>query len=436
MTPRPRLVQLAAAIALVALLALWLPSVRNLLFVLNGLALGLAVIDLFLSPGPRWLSLEREAPHVLSVGGSHRIHLHVFNRSRTSLQWQIYDHEPIDCISRGLPIAAKLPGQRGESYTYRLTPNRRGVRHFTRIELRVVSRWGLWNLADRRPLPETVRIYPNLRATGASELTLPRNQNFFDGQRVGRRRGEGGEFDRLREYRREDELRRVDWKASARHLSLISRDYRIERNQHVLLLLDCGRTMANLGNGMTHFDRALGAAIALSHLALNQGDYVSMVAFSNRIERSLGPVRGKGAIQTLLDQTFDLEPRQVESDYQLACEETLRKQRRRALVILLTHALDEQHLRVLEPYARVLRSSHLVLLLLIEDREMASLAQATPAGTTDAFATAAAAEMVHSKRSQIALLRRTGVRVLETVPESLTAVLVEQYLNLKAEQTL
>lgn len=428
--------RIAAGIAVLALLGLWVPSVRSLLFILNGLVIALALVDLWLSPRPSHLIIEREAPRILSVGASHRILIRVHNSSSNPIVFEIYDHPPSDCTSEKLPVRSTLSGNRHDSFEYRFVPNRRGTPRFFLFEIRIRSRLGLWGLTERRSSEETVRVYPNLRTVETLELLVPRNRNSFEGLKVGRLRGEGGEFDRLREYRRDDELRRVDWKASAKHLSLVSREYRIERNQHVLILLDCGRTMGNVGGGMTHLDRALGASVVLSHLALGQGDYVSLVAFSDRIERSLGPIRGKPAIQTLLQQTFDLEPRQVESDYQRACEEALRRQRRRALVILLTHALDEQHLRVLEPYARLLSSSHLMLLLLIEDTEVTELAESVPVGVSGAFATGAAAEMVRAKKLQIVQLRRTGARVFETVPETLSPVLVNQYLELKAHQAL
>src|SRR5262249_48641562 len=157
--------------------------------------------------------------------------------------------------------------------------------------------------------------------------------------------GRGNEFDRLREYRREDEYRHIDWKATARQRQLISREYVVERNQNILLLLDCGRSMHNQLDGISHLDRALNAAIVLSYVALRQGDNVGFMACSNRVERWVRPMRGSGAIQSLIRHVYDLEPRYAATDYGLMVEELLRRHRKRSLVVLLTHALDELHLQ-------------------------------------------------------------------------------------------
>ena len=117
-----------------------------------------------------------------------------------------------------------------------------------------------------------VRIYPDIKAVTRFELLARKNRLAEEGLKLWRLRGAGGEFERLREYRREDELRKVDWKATAKYDKLISRDYIVERNQNVLFMLDCGRSMVNEAGGISHLDRGLNAAIMLGYIALSQGD--------------------------------------------------------------------------------------------------------------------------------------------------------------------
>jgi len=240
----------------------------------------------------------------------------------------------------------------------------------------------------------------------------------------------------LREYRREDEYRHIDWKATARQQKLVSREYVVERNQNILLLLDCGRSMCNELDGISHLDRALNAAIVLSYVALRQGDNVGLLACSNRVERWVRPMRGAAAVQTIIRQTYDLEPRYEATDYGLMVEQLRRRFRKRSLVVLLTHALDELHLQAIGRHLRELRSPHLVLGSFLRNVPLHNRVRDIPKTDVDAFQIAAAAEMVATQTLQIAELQHTGLLVLDTLPEHLSANLITHYLDIKARHLL
>ena len=268
------------------------------------------------------------------------------------------------------------------------------------------------------------------------DLDARRNRLSELGLKLWRLKGKEGEFERLREYRREDEMRHIDWSATAKYRKLISREYTTERNQNVVILLDCGRSMRNETGGISHLDRGLNASIILSYIALGQGDNVSLVAFSNRIERYVGPVRGKAAVQSLIQKTYDLEPRHEASDYGRACEDLLRRQRKRALVLLVTYALDDQHLDAIGRYLRSLLSSHLFLCVLLKDLPLLELATAVPHSAADAYRVAAAAEMLAAQERRLTSLRASGIHAVEVVPNELAAEVINQYLDVKARHLL
>jgi uncharacterized protein (DUF58 family) len=304
------------------------------------------------------------------------------------------------------------------------------------LYLRYPSRLGLWTLQETRPLETEVKIYPDIQAVHRFELLARRNRLSEEGLKLWRLRGRGGEFERLREYRREDEPRHVDWKATAKYERLISREYTVERNQNVLFLLDCGRSMVNESEGVSHLDRGLNSAITLAYIALSQGDNVSFMAFSHRIERAIGPVRGKLAVQKIIRTAYDLEPRYEASDYSLVIEEVLRRQRRRALVVLVTHALDEQHLLALSEYVRPVTGRHVLLVALLQDVALSGLAARLPGTDLDAFRAAAAGEILAAQARLVRQLRDWGVLVVETTPGELSAVVINQYLDVKARHLL
>jgi len=281
-----------------------------------------------------------------------------------------------------------------------------------------------------------VQVYPDIQAVARVELLARQNRLAQAGVRMSRLRGRGNDFDRLREYRREDEYRNIDWKATARHQSLISREYVVERNQNILFVLDCGRSMCNEQDGISHFDRALNAAILLSFVALRQGDTVGMMAFSNQIDRWVPPVRGATGIQSLISQVYDLHSRYEASDYGLMVEQLRQRYRKRSLVIMLTHALDEVHLDLIGRHMRQLRSPHLVLGGLLRNVELEERLNTVPESTLEAFQVAAAAEMVTAQAVEVANLQNSGLLLIESTPDQLSGNLISQYLEIKARHLL
>jgi uncharacterized protein (DUF58 family) len=436
MTPRPRLLILLAVAGLPLVAAAWFPRATELALVLNLIVTAIAVADIALTPAPRTIVITREVSEVFSVGVPNPVTLRANNQSRRDLDVELFDEPPPLGAADALPVRARLTPWKELDRKYHFEPHRRGLQKFTAVHVRYPSVVGLWHRVERRPLESVVRVYPDIRAVRRFDLLARRNRLSEIGLKLYRLRGRGGEFERLREYRREDELRHVDWKATAKHERLISREFTVERNQNILILLDCGRSMCNVTDGISHFDRSLNAAIILSYIALGQGDNVALMAFSNRVERAVGPVRGKPAIQAIIRQTYDLEPRLEASDYSLACEELLRRQRKRALVILVTHSIDEQHVMTIGTYARTLVSPHILLCVFLRDVPLDSLASSVPVHDIDAFHTAAAAELLATHAHHMAKLRELGAFVLECTPAQLSSEVINEYLALKARHLL
>lgn len=436
MTPRPRLILLAALVVPIFVASLWMPGLKDIGLLLNVVLLGIAIADRLLTPGLNHLQITREVSPVLSVGARNPVLLHVQNQSSQELSIELYDEYPQPSTFDALPIALTIPASKVREAKYVIQPQRRGRARFPAVHLRMPTWLGFWTLQERRELSTPVRIYPDIRAVYRFELMARQNRLQELGLKMHRLRGQGSEFERLREYRREDEFRQIDWKATARQQQLISREFNVERNQNVLVLLDCGRSMKNESGGLAYMDRALNAAIMLSYIALGQGDTVGLLAFSSRIERCLKPLRGKPSIQTLIQHTFDLEARAEASDYSAAFDQVSRRFRKRSLVILLTHVIDDQHLDAISRQVRSWRSPHLFLLVFLKDLGLTDLADRVPASNVEAFETAAAAELLVSLAKQLAKLRESGVLLLETLPQNLSADLINQYLDVKARHLM
>jgi uncharacterized protein (DUF58 family) len=434
--PAPRLLWLYALGGGLFVLGIFVPA-----FVLAGLLFNcgvtlVAIFDFYRTVRPERVEILREVSEVLSVGAANLVLLRLVNRSAVPLRVEVTDETPQPSRVEGLPFEADLLPQREVEASYHLFPRKRGANRFPFVHLRYPSPYRLWTRVAKRPLSTEVRIYPDIRTVRRFDLLARRNRLSEMGLKLWRLKGREGEFERLREYRREDEIRSIDWRATAKHRKLISREYTTERNQNIVILLDCGRSMLNETGGISHLDRGLNASIILSYIALGQGDNVTLVAFSNRIERYAGPVRGKAAVQALIRQTYDLEARLEASDYALACEDLLRRHRKRALVLLITYALDEQHLDSIGRYLRSLTSSHLFLCVLLKDLPLVALAERQPSTDLEAYQAASAAEMLSAQERRLSAMRASGIHATEVVPNELAAEVINQYLDVKARHLL
>lgn len=436
MTPRLRLLALVAVCGLPLIGGIWLPWLESLGLLLTVLVAVLSLVDLLLTPSLSHIEVRREVGDVLSVGARNAVTIWLRNRSRHTMAVTVHDEPPQPCAVFELPFVAVLPAGSRATCAYGLEPRQRGNNQFGPVHLRSTSRWGLWQLTEHRAQPHAVRIYPDIQAVRQVELLARRNRLAEAGVRTSQLRGRGSEFDRLREYRREDELRNIDWKATARYQNLISREYVVERNQNLLLVIDSGRSMCNAHEGVTHFDRALNAAILLAYVALRQGDTVGLLAGSNRVQRWVRPLRGVSASESLIRQTYDLQPDYEATDYELLTDELRRRSRKRSLVILLTHALDELHYETIGAQLRRMRSPHLVLGAFLENVPLLERSLAMPTTDLDAFQVAAAAEMVAAQTTQIARLQLSGLLVIHSRPDQLSAKLISRYLDIKARHQL
>lgn len=436
MMPRMNLLVLMGLAGIPLILGIWYPILGQISVLLTLLLLVVSLVDLAISPTPARVDVWREVGDVMSLGARNPVKIWLRNQNRLPLAVEVHDEPPLPATMEGLPFRTTLQPGRNRFVVYHTRPHQRGKNTFGRLDLRARSRLSLWTLYDERLLKFPVRIYPDIQAVFGVELLARQNRLAEAGVKLSRLQGRGSEFDRLREYRREDEYRNIDWKATARFESLISREYVVERNQNILFLLDCGRSMCNELNGITHFDRALNSVMLLSYVALRQGDTVGILACSNRVQQWVPPMRGSAAVRTLIRQTYLLEPSYEASDYGLMVEQLRHRYRKRSLVILVTHALDEVHLGAISRHMRELQNPHLVLAAFLRNVPLHQRVNALPTTDLESFQIAAAARLVATQTAQIVKLEKSGLLAVETVPEQMSAQLISRYLDIKARHLL
>ena len=402
----------------------------------NLAALAVAVYDLWHSTGLSRLEVSREAPPVMSVGARNVIRVWLSNRGSGELLVEIEDSPPQPAMVEGLPLVAQSPAGSSRELQYHIVPQRRGAYRFGPLFVRTRSRLGLWNFQEERGHAHLVKVFPDIQSVGRLELLLRDNRLSELGIRRSRVRDRGSEFDRLREYRRGDEPRAIDWKATSRQRQLIAREYTLERNQTVCLVLDSGSSMCNEDGGIRHFDRALNSAVVFAYLALRQGDSVGMMVASNRLERWIRPTHGVQAIHPLIRSTYDLEASHVATDYQRVADEIRLRVRKRALIVLLTHSMDELQLEAAVKPLTALSPPHLVLVACLRNVQLHERGRRHPQGDLEALRVGAANVFLLQQARTITEMNALGVQVLDILPSQLTGELVSQYLEIKARQLL
>jgi uncharacterized protein (DUF58 family) len=428
-SPTPRALALAAAWLGLGLVASAVPAALGPWAGLGGALALLLMVDALMLRGRPTPAVTRQLGAALAQGEPEPLRLRVENPGRSALQVELLQPATPGVEAQGLEGALRVgPGGYAE-LDGELRPLRRGEHRLGAVWLRLAGPLGLMRAA-REAAPEAViRVYPNYRqVTRYAALAMQQNTAAL-GVHPQRRRGEGTEFHQLREYREGDGLRQIDWKAVSRRRQLISREYREEQDQHVVFLLDCGRRMRAQDGERSHFDAVLNAALLLSWVALRQGDSVGFLTFSGH-DRWLPPRKGRGTLPALLDQLFDLDATEVPADYAEAAARLAARQRRRALVVLLTNLRDDDAAE-LGPALAPLRRRHLVLVASLREAALTE-ALARPADDFEgALRAGAAAHLLAERRRAHALLQGRGAQALDVLPAELPLALVNRYLEIK-----
>ena len=435
--PSPRLLWLLAALFAAAIGASIYGS-GEIWFAAAALVAAAALLDAALAarlPAP---ALSRRVPHALALGVRTDVVLRIANPGRRKMKLQLHDHHPAALESEGLPRAVALDPGAWTELRYQVRPVARGETRFGPAEARLASPLALWQVKRRAGEEAPVRVYPNFQALARYTLLATDNRLSQIGVLQVRRRGEGMEFHQLREYRQGDSQRAIDWKATARTARLIAREYEEERDQRVLLVIDCGRRMASKDDDsydpLSHFDHTLNAALLLAHVALRQGDAVGMLTMGG-VQRYLEPRKSVAAVHAMLNRVYDLEPTLAVPDYHLAAGEVMRHMRRRALVILLTNLRDEDDDTLL-PALKLLRTRHLVVLASLREAILGRALSARVDSFDRAVTHAAAADYLALRERVFRRIGAAGVMTLDVEPERLPIALVNRYLELKREGKL
>jgi len=427
--PSKRLLWLAAGLLAFGVAASIVPGLEYAWIAAACLLLAFATVDAVAALRIRPPAARRVLPGSLALGVEHEVGLRFANQTGAPLACEVHDHHPATTEVRGMPQRVAVPARGWAEIRYSVRPVMRGELAFGLVEARLHSRAGLWRV--RRWLGErsSTRVYPNFSALTKFALLATDHRLSQIGVLQRRRRGEGLDFHQLREYREGDAQRSIDWKATSRMRRLISREYQDERDQQVVLLIDCGRRMGAQDDELAHFDYVLNAALLLAYVSLRQGDAVGFLAMAGE-PRWFAPRKAGTTVNLILNRVYDLHPTLKTTDYYSAALELMKRLRKRALVVILSNLRDEDD-DTLAPALRLLQSRHLVLFASLREGILSRALAARVASFDRALTHAATAEYLQRRELAFRRLERGGAVCLDVEPAELPIALVNRYIDIK-----
>jgi uncharacterized protein (DUF58 family) len=391
-----------------------------------GLLAAASTYDLLRLPRRGDWSVKRLLPESAEIRKEFEAGLEVRCRSKRPVRVRLADDLPL--TFRSEPAYPGGPIQGSGRFSVRVKAAERGRYRLAAVDLRWSGGLGLWEKQARIAEDSVIRIDPDL--SGVREvLSSAQDSLLIDGQRIYKRQRGGMEFDSIREYAPGDDIREVNWRATARAGRLLTNLYRPEKGKTVTILIDCGRQMGVELGGQVKLDRTLEAALALAAAALKQADQVSLIAYSSRVKLYLPPGRGLAHLQAMTRAVSDLSSDYEESGAGVGLGYLLHRQRRRSFAVLFSDMDHYRHDPELLPYAARSRRSHHLLLLSIRNPVLHELERARPDDVQGAYVQSIAAKETGERQLLARKLAGGGIPLIDAPADRLAVTAVNAYLE-------
>jgi uncharacterized protein (DUF58 family) len=395
------------------------------------LALG---VDCLMVPSARRLEAAASAPAAVHIGDRAEVAVALAAPLRRQLEIELV----LDLAGPAPPRAAgraRLEAGGAGRAVLAFAPLRRGRVEVARLWLRWQGPLGLMASERSLPLSQAIDVLPNVRAAYAAALPFLTRQALA-GLKPQRDTGGGGEFDALREFAPGLDSRFIDWKHSARHRRLLSKEFRVERNHPVVLAFDTGHLMREPLAGLPRLDHAINAGLLLGWVALRTGDLVGSYAFDGGVRHFLQPGRGPAAFAQLQHAAAALDYGDDETNFTVGLGELQARLSRRSLVVLFTEFVDTVTAELMLDTLQRLAARHLVVFVTLADPWLAQRAAAPPEDHRRVAGAVLAYDIMRERKVVLERLQRLGVQCLDVPAGRLSAALVSRYLAIKQRDQL
>ncbi len=386
------------------------------------------LVDIALAGSPRKLVLTRDGDTSVRLGNTAQVELTVANPGRR-VRGMLRDAWPPSAGVHEPRRPLDVPSGERRRLTIRLTPTRRGDRHAARVTVRSVGPLGFAGRQGAHQVPWTVRALPPFNSRKHLPSRLARLREL-DGRTALLVRGQGTEFDSLRDYVPGDDVRSIDWRATARRSGVVVRTWRPERDRQVSIVIDSGRLSAGRVGDAPRLDHAMDAALLLAALATRAGDRVHLLACDSHVRADVRRPAPEDVLPSFVNALANVEPELVQTDFRVVVSHVLERLGQRSLVVLLTGldpaVIEESLLPTIGPLLR----RHVVVLASVADPRLTEM-EASRSDVIEVYGAAAAARTRLDRERVTAVLTRAGVTVVDEDPDHIAPALADTYLALK-----
>lgn len=391
---------------------------------------------LLLYRNKRATQAHRLLPDKLSNGDENPIKLTVVNRYQFTSSIKIIDELPIQFQSRDFEIRSKLKPSEEKEFTYHLRPTERGEYQFGNLNIYTSSPLGLVCRRQQSSKEAMVPTYPSFLQLKKYEFVAFTNKLKLYGLKKIRRIGHTLEFEQIKDYVTGDDIRNINWKATAKRNHLMVNQYQDEKSQPIYSVIDTGRVMKMPFNELSLLDYAINATLVISNIAMKKQDKAGMFTFSKKVENMAIAQRRKGQMNLILETLYNINTDFVESDFARLYIDIKRNITHRSLLLLYTNfeTLDGLHRQL--PYLQTLAKNHLLVVIFFENTELTSLLDQKAISTKQIFEKTIAEKFVYEKKMIVNELNKHGIHCILTAPENLTVNTINKYLEIKARGLL
>ncbi len=395
----------------------------------------LILFDAFLTPLRSSLIWDIQTPDVLYTGTTDELVL-------SAIPQRGYVPRVVEIVCDVNPKLEQLSPQhlnlaegQGSELSLALVPLRRGMGQIERLWLRWRGPFGLVQRISMMTLDRDIRIIPNIKAVQNAAIEFSTKDAML-GVKVDRWRGDGSEFEALREFVPGHDLRNVDWKQSARHRQILAKEFRTERNHQVVLAFDTGHLMVEPFEGLPRLDHAINAGLLTALMATLSEDQVGLFAFDSRVRQYIKPTAGKRAFSQLQLASADLEYHFEETNFTLGLSSLQTQLRRRALVIVFTEFVDSITSELMVDNFQRLSNKHEVIFVTLRDPYLSETVDIRPWSIKDVAQSVVASDLRNEREIVLERLSRMGVHCLEVTSAEMSSTLISTYLRLKARERI
>jgi uncharacterized protein (DUF58 family) len=399
-------------------------------------ALGLVSVDLILLFKQKGISASRRLPEKLSNGDDNPIVLTIQNSYNFKTNLLLIDELPFQYQKRDFEIKTQLATQDEKKITYTLRPLERGEYYFGNLNIYVNSPIGLVTRRFQFAKDAMVPNYPSFLQLRKYMLLAFSNKLFEYGLKKIRRIGHTMEFEQIKDYVSGDDIRNINWKATAKRSQLMVNQFQDERSQPIYSVIDKGRAMKMPFEGLSLLDYAINATLVISNVALKKQDKAGMFTFSRKVENKVVAERRPSQMNTILETLYNINTDFSESDFSRLYIDIKRSLTQRGLLLLYTNfeTLDALHRQL--PYLKAIAKNHLLVVIFFENTELLKLTTLEASNTFEIVQKTVAEKFMYEKKLIVNELQRHGIQSILTAPEHLTINTINKYLEIKARGLL